>query len=482
MQRLHYERGTSRRFWEGRVDGATLIVRFGRIDTQGQERKKKLASAAAAKAALAALVEEKMRKGYVVAKAGKRAAKAKAKLSTARRKALAALASELGGRTLVREVTLAMDDPEGYLREFRKRMAAIGVDEPQPDLAWLAITEGLTARKAAVELDWKEEVDSVLRGVRSLAGAAGKKALAPLKELDRPTEEALELIGKALAETDLALVQLDKRSDSYVVTVRRPAEVPSLTALARKAGGRLRWFRGSPKALAALEKERRREEAKWARQEAKASSDNPWTRLLASLHDQSTSDVLWKLRHRPYPVEEIRAALPHAPKRDQPLIAMVLAVHDRPASEVARETDDPTLCLRALKYLGQEHRFAAERLAATAVVAERLGVPPKGGRLTRQVGEACNLFGDPAHADRAWRKLPPAARDRLARIGDQLIARGMDDWDAMQTGIRALLTVGDESSIASIATVRANIPRRYAQNAKMLDEVVTRIRARIAPR
>jgi predicted DNA-binding WGR domain protein len=465
-----YERGSSRKFWEGSVAGSTVVVRFGRIGSQGQERRRKLATAAAARSALASLVAEKKKKGYVP-----EPAKRKPNVPPARRAALIELATELGGRTLAREVTLAVDDPNSYLREFRKRMAAIAVDAPQPNLGWLAITEGLKARKAAVELDWKEEANSVFRRLRPLVGPAGKKALAPLADEDRPTEEALELFGKALASDGIALVQLDKRSDSYVMTVRRPDDVKALTALARKAGGRARWFRGT--VLAALEKERRQEEAKWAREEAKARSGNPWTRLLHSVSDGSTHLVLWQLRHRPYPVEEIRAALPYAPKRDRPLIAMVLALHDQPAFTVARATDDPASCLRALEYLGQEQRFGAERLSAAAILAERLGVPPKAGRLGEQVAAACSLYGDPAKLAGVLAKVPPATRDRLARILDELLLRSTPDSGLLTAARIALATVGDQRSIATIEAKRSKLRCENAQ--RFLDVTIKRIRERL---
>lgn len=65
--RLTYARGTSNKFWEGHVEGRALIVRFGKNGTDGQTKKKALASPAAAAAELAKLVSEKRRKGYVEA-------------------------------------------------------------------------------------------------------------------------------------------------------------------------------------------------------------------------------------------------------------------------------------------------------------------------------------------------------------------------------------------------------------------------------
>jgi predicted DNA-binding WGR domain protein len=64
MARLFCTEDGANKFWEGTVEGATLIVRFGKVGTAGQEKKKTLASAAAAEAELAKVTAEKRRKGY----------------------------------------------------------------------------------------------------------------------------------------------------------------------------------------------------------------------------------------------------------------------------------------------------------------------------------------------------------------------------------------------------------------------------------
>ncbi len=60
----------SSKFWEGRVDGASLVVRYGKIGTDGQRKTKTLGSEAEAEAELAKLVREKLGKGYVESKSG----------------------------------------------------------------------------------------------------------------------------------------------------------------------------------------------------------------------------------------------------------------------------------------------------------------------------------------------------------------------------------------------------------------------------
>jgi predicted DNA-binding WGR domain protein len=57
--------GTSAKFWEVTLEGATVVTCFGRIGTAGQESRKTLADAAKAQADLERLVKEKTAKGYV---------------------------------------------------------------------------------------------------------------------------------------------------------------------------------------------------------------------------------------------------------------------------------------------------------------------------------------------------------------------------------------------------------------------------------
>ncbi|QGM46401.1 WGR and DUF4132 domain-containing protein [Methylocystis heyeri] len=67
MIRYEYRDDKSAKFWEGRVDGETLTVRFGRIGTNGQTKDKTFASAAAAQKEFDKLTKEKTSKGYVTA-------------------------------------------------------------------------------------------------------------------------------------------------------------------------------------------------------------------------------------------------------------------------------------------------------------------------------------------------------------------------------------------------------------------------------
>lgn len=65
MARLEFKEGSSRKYWEGEARGSSLIVRWGRIGTEGQSQTKALASPAAARAELEKLLREKTKKGYL---------------------------------------------------------------------------------------------------------------------------------------------------------------------------------------------------------------------------------------------------------------------------------------------------------------------------------------------------------------------------------------------------------------------------------
>ncbi|WP_313916420.1 DUF4132 domain-containing protein [Tahibacter sp.] len=67
MRRFEFSEGASNKFWEIEQDGSDLVIRWGRIGTQGQNQTKNFADAAKAASALDKLVSEKTGKGYVEA-------------------------------------------------------------------------------------------------------------------------------------------------------------------------------------------------------------------------------------------------------------------------------------------------------------------------------------------------------------------------------------------------------------------------------
>ncbi len=63
-RRFEFDDGTSKKFWEISVSGASFTVRFGKLGAAGQTQLKAFADAATAQAEAAKLIVEKVRKGY----------------------------------------------------------------------------------------------------------------------------------------------------------------------------------------------------------------------------------------------------------------------------------------------------------------------------------------------------------------------------------------------------------------------------------
>ena len=63
-RRFEFVGGTSAKFYEVSVSGASVTVRYGRIGTQGQSQTKSLANAAAAERHADTLIAQKIGKGY----------------------------------------------------------------------------------------------------------------------------------------------------------------------------------------------------------------------------------------------------------------------------------------------------------------------------------------------------------------------------------------------------------------------------------
>ncbi len=100
-RRFELVEGTSSKFWEVNLAGASFTVTFGRIGTAGQSKVKKCKDAAAAKAEVEKLIAEKTKKGYSPAGgkkpavASKKPAKAPAKVVDPYRPAADALVAAL---------------------------------------------------------------------------------------------------------------------------------------------------------------------------------------------------------------------------------------------------------------------------------------------------------------------------------------------------------------------------------------------------
>jgi len=64
-QRLIYQDDKSNKFWEVEVKGKEMIVRYGKIGSEGQVAVKQFASTSGAETAAGKAIAEKIKKGYL---------------------------------------------------------------------------------------------------------------------------------------------------------------------------------------------------------------------------------------------------------------------------------------------------------------------------------------------------------------------------------------------------------------------------------
>ncbi len=157
------------------------------------------------------------------------------------REALIGLAALLapGEQEVADRVAAAHDDPDAYLRSHADQLEERGIDEPIPNLAWIALVDVLTDRGLLAEVDWKEasdEVVSQLRALRSSPANAGAWVWLEDADVELPTFDFLELAGAGLRDGGTALAVLDIESDCYPLVLLRADRADDLVELAATAG------------------------------------------------------------------------------------------------------------------------------------------------------------------------------------------------------------------------------------------------------
>ena len=129
----------------------------------------------------------------------------------------------------------AHDDPDGYLRTHADRLDERGIDEPIPELAWIALVDALTDHDLLAEVDWKEAADEIVAQLRALrSGPSGADAWAWFGQADGdvPAYDFLDRAGAELWTTGTALVVLDIESDCYPLVLLPTDRVDALLDLA----------------------------------------------------------------------------------------------------------------------------------------------------------------------------------------------------------------------------------------------------------
>ncbi|MFG2629593.1 DUF6630 family protein [Streptomyces sp. NPDC048473] len=156
------------------------------------------------------------------------------------RTSLAATASLLAPAhpAVAERVLHAHDDPGRYVRTHADRLADRGIDEPIPDLAWIALVDALDEHQLLAEFDWKEGPDEIRAQLGRLASrpSVDPWVLFDADDMFLPTHEFLEVCGRHYRDVGATLAVLDIDSDCYPVVCLRTARAEELTALAHRAG------------------------------------------------------------------------------------------------------------------------------------------------------------------------------------------------------------------------------------------------------
>ena len=146
-----------------------------------------------------------------------------------------------GNSAVMAEVLLAFDDPVAYFAKYADRLEdERGIDEPQDDLAWIALVDQLTDHGLLAEADWREDSDEVCRLLTTLRNHPAHASWDWYEALDDDhgldTYAFLTMAGEQFLRCDTALVILDIDSDCYPVCFVAKADAEALTGLAAAAG------------------------------------------------------------------------------------------------------------------------------------------------------------------------------------------------------------------------------------------------------
>jgi hypothetical protein len=136
-------------------------------------------------------------------------------------------------------VVHAHADPESYVNAHADRLDDRGIDEPEPELAWIALVDALTDHGLLAEVDWKESADEIVARLRELRSSPARPeawAWFGTAGTDLATHDFLELAGSGLREAGTALAVLDIESDCYPLVLLPADRAAELVDLATTAG------------------------------------------------------------------------------------------------------------------------------------------------------------------------------------------------------------------------------------------------------
>ncbi len=164
--------------------------------------------------------------------------------AVAKREALLALSRKLSGGSeqVAGEVAQALDQPDAYVEQWGERLLNRCIEEPTPDLAWIALVDALGEHGLVWEIDWKQEIETTLFAVHSLLDCRGwllpaaDRRLEQAIQTEHDTFQQLIELHDWLRPHGLVLGHLDINSDSYVLIVVREDDFTEIGLLAKASG------------------------------------------------------------------------------------------------------------------------------------------------------------------------------------------------------------------------------------------------------
>lgn len=152
--------------------------------------------------------------------------------------ALTAIAELLapGEPDIAARTTHAHTDPASYLHTHADQLDERGIDEPIPNLAWIALIDALTDHGYLAEIDWKEAPEEITGQLRALRTNTTHPDTWTHLDTTLHTYDFLQHTGHHLTTTGTALAVLDLESDCYPLVLLPADRATELVHLATTAG------------------------------------------------------------------------------------------------------------------------------------------------------------------------------------------------------------------------------------------------------
>lgn len=145
----------------------------------------------------------------------------------------------------VSEVVLAEREPDRYAVAHARVLKLRGIAKPVPNLALIAVLDGLIERQCAVEIDWREDPLTATESLGSLLVLPTRnrlvRAIVPaIDDIESETlAEAAVAWEASLAAEACGLIWFDLGSDSYPIACLAVDEIAAIQAIAEMVGVRV---------------------------------------------------------------------------------------------------------------------------------------------------------------------------------------------------------------------------------------------------